>query len=268
MSPDRWAQLTLALYAAITAAALAWQAWRCPSGPVVWLLYAAERLYLGLFFRWRSNRRCPFPDDGPALIIANHRTPVDPLILWMNHHLGPHGEREMRPISFLMAREYYEVNGLRWLVRAVRSIPVDRSGQDMGPAREALRLLKNGGWVGIFPEGRLNTGPGLLEADTGVAWLALRAEAPVYPVFIHGAPQRESMVASFATPSKVRVVYGEPVDLSSYYGQKKTQPLLKEVADLLMIRLAELGGITYEHASRSREEEGELETVRMREGTA
>lgn len=266
MSPDRWGQLALALYAAAVLALLTWQAARCRFGPVVWLLYAAERLYLGLFFRWRSNRRCPFPADGPALVIANHRTPVDPLILWMNHHLGPEGRRHIRPISFLMAREYYEVNGLRWLVRAVRSIPVDRAGQDMGPAREALRLLKEGGWVGIFPEGRLNHGPGLLEADTGTAWLALRSQAPVYPVFIHGAPQRESMVASFATPARVRVTYGDPVDLAPYYDRKKTQPLLKEVTDLLMTRLAELGGITYENANGPHEK-SDASIVPMRERT-
>ena len=264
MGPDRWGQLALDLYALVAVALISRQAVTFPAGRVVWLLYVALRMYVGLFFRWRSNRRCPFP-DGPALIIANHRSPVDPLFLWMNHHFGPDGEREVRPISFLMAREYYEVKGLGWLFQAVKSIPVDRAGQDMASAREALRTLKEGGWVGVFPEGRINTGPGLLEADTGVAWLALRAEAPVYPVFISNAPKGKGMVEPFHTPAKVRVIYGEPVDLSPYYGQKKTQRLLKDVTDLLMMRLAELGGISYEHAKGKRG--GEATTVPIRERT-
>ena len=263
MTADGVAILTLAVYALGIAGVLVVQAIRCPSGWVVWLLYVTERLYLGLFFRWRSNRRCPFPDRGPALIVANHRSPVDPLFLWMNHHLGEEGERAIRPISFLMAREYYEVQGLGWLFRAVKSIPVDRSGQDVGPAREALRALKEGGWVGVFPEGRLNRGEGLLEGDTGIAWMALRAKAPVYPAFIQNAPRAQSMVAAFCTPAKVRVVYGDPVDLSAYYEQKKTQALLKEVTDLLMVRLAELGGIAYEHAAARLA--GEVPFVRLRE---
>lgn len=267
MAPDGWAQLTLALYALAAAAIIIAQAARSPSGWVVWTLYAVERLYLGLFFRWRANRRCPFPAEGPALIVANHRSPVDPLFLWMNIHLGPEGERPVRPIGFLMAREYYEIKALGWLFRAVQSIPVERSGKDVAPAREALRALKEGRLIGIFPEGRLNTGPGLLEADTGIAWMALRAQVPVYPVFIQNAPQRESMAACFYTPAKVRVIYGDPVDLSAYYDRKKTQALLKEVTDLLMTRLAELGGLTYEHANRSADEQSDPATVRMRERT-
>jgi 1-acyl-sn-glycerol-3-phosphate acyltransferase len=257
--------LALALYALILVCVLAFQALRYPSGWVVWVLYVTERLYLGLFYRWRCNRRCPFPDHGPALIVANHRSPVDPLFLWMNHHLGEEGERAVRPISFLMAREYYEVKGLGWLFRALKSIPVDRSGQDVGPAREGLRVLKEGGWLGVFPEGRLNTGEGLLEGDTGIAWLALRAKAPVYPAFIENAPRGRSMVTAFCTPSKVRVIYGDPVDLSAYYERKKTQALLKEVTDLLMIRLAELGGIEYEHAAAR--VTGKSATVPLRERT-
>ena len=52
------------------------------------MLYVVNRLYCILRCHWRANRRCPFPDDGPALIVANHRSPVDPMLVWMNHHLA------------------------------------------------------------------------------------------------------------------------------------------------------------------------------------
>lgn len=244
MPAEQTAVWTLAFYGLLAILVIAWQGLRCPYGWRVWFLYVVERLYCPLLWHWRANRRCPFPENGPAIVIANHRSPVDPLILWMNNHLG---ERNHHPrvISFLMAREYYELSLLGWLFRAVRSIPVERAGRDFGPARKALECLRQGELVGIFPEGRINLGEGLMEGDTGVAWLALRARVPVYPVFIHGSPQGKSMVDPFITPSRVRVIYGDPVDLADYYECRKTRELLQEVTDLLMERLAVLGGVDY-----------------------
>ena len=152
----------------------------------------------------------------------------------------------MRLISYLTAAEYCDIPGLRFIVRTMRSIPVHRNGQDMAPVREALRRLKNGELVGVFPEGRLNYGTDLLEPTTGIAFLALKAKVPVYPVFIHDAPQKgESMTAPFVTRCRVRVTYGDPIDLSAYFERKTSPELLVEVTNLLMSRLAELGGVGF-----------------------
>lgn len=242
MSPEVFSILIATCYVLLAVAGVAWSVRRSGLPWQVWLLYIVERIYVPLMFGWRSNRRCPFPADGPALIVANHRSPVDPLMIWMNHHLaGP--KRRMRTIHFLTAKEYFDVPGVGWITRSMQSIPVERNGHDLAPAREALKLLKRGEWVGIFPEGRINTGEGLLEADSGVAWLALRAQVPVYPVFIHDSPQGRTMVEPFRTPSRVRVTFGEPIDLSEYFGRRKSRELLREVAELMMRRLAETGGL-------------------------
>jgi 1-acyl-sn-glycerol-3-phosphate acyltransferase len=161
----------------------------------------------------------------------------------MNHHLaGP--KRRIRVISFLVAREYYEVAATKWICKAVQSIPVGRDGRDMAPAREALRRLQAGELVALFPEGKINTGPSgapLLPGDTGVAWLALRAQVPVYPVYIHNAPGCANMIAPFITPTRVKVCFGDPIDLSAYRGRKNTREILQEVTDLLMAKLEETG---------------------------
>lgn len=241
MSPDAAGQIALALYALIAVVVISWQIIRCEDGPSVWLLYLIDRIYVPFFFHGRSNRRCPFPDDRGALIIANHRSPVDPLFVWLNSHLG--GTRfRIRAISFMMAREYYEVPGLvGWISRSMKSIPVNRNGQDMEGTRHTLRLLKEGHLVGVFPEGQINTGEGLLPGNPGVAYLALKSKVPVYPVFIFNSPVADSMVKPFYTRTKVRVAYGEPIDLSEYHDRKPTREILQEVTDLMMDRLAELG---------------------------
>ena len=71
MDPEAAAQVTLAGYAAVATVVIVWQALRCELGWQAWLLYCIERVYVGLGYHWRANRRCPFPPDGPALIVAN-----------------------------------------------------------------------------------------------------------------------------------------------------------------------------------------------------
>ena len=254
MDSETSAIVALITYAFVGLAIAVWKARRCDLGAAFWCLYVVAHTFYQVLYRWRCNRRCPFPEQGPALIVANHRSPADPLVLWMNIHRNGRRQR-IRRIIFMMAREYYENPGVGWLCRWLQAIPADRNGRDVGPAREALRQLHAGHLVGVFPEGRLNTGEGLLDASSGVAWLALRAKVPVYPVFIQNAPQAESMVAPFFQPCRVRLNYGDPIDLSGFSKQRKTQELLKNVTDLLMSRVAELGGVTYQPAGNGSKQE-------------
>lgn len=241
MSPEPCAQLTIAAFAIIAVALVLRDALRWDIGWRIWFLYFLQRTYGAFFFHPRYNRHCPFPEDGPALVIANHRSPVDPLVIWMNHHFGnPTGR--LRIVRFMMAREYLAVAGVGWITRTARVIPADRDGRDSGPAREALRALKQGDLVGLFPEGQINRGIDLLEASPGIAWLALKANVPVYPVFVHGSPQG-GMVHAFSRFSRINIVFGDPIDLSQFSGRKATQEILKEATCLMMQRLAELGGV-------------------------
>lgn len=236
MSEDAIAGWTLAGYCLILAGLVVWRAWSCPRGWRLWVLYVIAALYCRLCFHWRANRVCPFLDASPALVIANHCGPVDPALIWA-------GMTNRRPFECLTAQEYFGTPGLQFIFEAMNAIPVARDGKDTGPTRAALRRLKEGRILGIFPEGRFNPGPGLLPGNTGVAWLALQSRAPVYPVFIHNSPRGKNMISPLYTFTRVRVDYGDPIDLTAYYGRRTSPELLQEVTDLLMRRLAELGGI-------------------------
>lgn len=246
MTPDASAQMALALYAAVAVALVVRDRAASKLSWSAWFLYAVQRAYAGLWMHWRADRRCPFPGEGAAIILANHRSPIDPMMVWTNHHLTRRGTGPKRVIGFLMAREYYEKPGLRWICRSMESIPADRNGRDIGPVKEALSRLKAGKLVGLFPEGRLNRGPGLLPFGQGVAWLALRADVPIYPVFIHDAPQGDSMVTPFTVPSRVRIRYGEPIDLSPWRGRPRDTETVAEVTEHIRRRVAALGGIVLE----------------------
>ena len=212
----------------------------CSGGWRLYILHVIARVYSPFVFGLRISSRCPIPVSGEALLIANHRSPVDPMMILATNPVRSNGYC-IRVVEFLTAKEYTALGGpIGFICDVMRCIPVARDGKDMEPAKEALRRLKQGKVVGVFPEGRINSGEGVLPAIPGMAWLALRAHLPVYPVFIHGAPGLTNMIAPFVTFTKVSVTYGEPIDLSAFYGRRPTQDLLQEVAEVLRSRLAAL----------------------------
>jgi 1-acyl-sn-glycerol-3-phosphate acyltransferase len=236
MTPDLTAQLLLAAYAVIAAGIVVWQAIRFSSGWRAWIVLTPCRVYGRCAFRWRATRRCPLPITGPAIILANHRSPVDPILI------GIELARD-RTIGYMMAREYYETPVLHWMCAAVHSIPVERDGSDMASARAALRRVQAGELLGVFPEGRINRGTDLLPGNPGIAWLALRSKVPVYPVFIHNAPQGRTLLESFFRFTKVRVTYGDPIDVSVFLSQPLSSEAIHDASQLMMQRLADLAGV-------------------------
>jgi 1-acyl-sn-glycerol-3-phosphate acyltransferase len=235
-SADFVAICTLLGYAVVAGAVIAsrivhWQAgWR------LWLLSTMVSLYARLGFHWRTNRKCPFVEARQGIIIANHRGPVDPLLVWACMW-------NCRTVECMAAAEYFTIPGLAMFFRWLNAIPVARDGKDMVAMRTALRRLEEGKLVGVFPEGRINRGEGLLPGNPGIAFLALKSRAPVFPVYIENAPQGDGMVAQFWTFTRVKLHFGDAVDLSAYYERPRSAELLQEVTDLLMRRIGELGGL-------------------------
>jgi pterin-4a-carbinolamine dehydratase/1-acyl-sn-glycerol-3-phosphate acyltransferase len=213
----------------------------------VYLCLAVVRFYTGLWHRWSSNGTAPLPAEGPAILIANHTCSADPTFLVSGCR---------RLISFLVAREHYNIFApTRRLLDYMGGVPVTRDGKDAGAVRAALRRLKEGRVLGVFPEGNLSgvAKNRLRPGKAGVALLALRSRAPVYPAYIAGGPRTEKLVQSWLLPSRrpVRVTFGPPVDLSAYYDRPVDRALLEEVTALLMGRIAALGGLpTPDHPHR------------------
>jgi 1-acyl-sn-glycerol-3-phosphate acyltransferase len=247
----------------ITATALslpaAVSAIRCEAGWRVWVCYQIARLHSLLISGWSASNKCIFPEDGPAIIVANHTSPVDPVIIWIRHFSGFRRKR-LRVIGYMMAREYYERRDIvGWACRAMQSIPVERTGRDSLPVKAALIRLEAGHLLGLFPEGRLNTSSPdscLLPGGTGVAWLALKSGVPVLPVFIHNAPRDRSMVKAFFRRTTPRITYGEPMDLSAWAGRRLSHELLAEVTDQIMQAIARLGSVQFTPVSRSAVSQG------------
>jgi 1-acyl-sn-glycerol-3-phosphate acyltransferase len=206
-----------------------------PYGLFVEFLLGLDRVYCRLWARLTTSGPSPLPASGPAILIANHTSPLDPLVLQ---------SVTRRPIGFFFAREYYDFLGLRGVWRRLGCIPVNRTGHDAAATKAGMRRLSQGEIVGIFPEGRMKLdGPGLLPGRFGAAMLALRAKVPLVPAFVSGAPPGHTMIRPYFVPCRVHIAFGEPIDLRRFYHRHVDRQLLGEVTTVMMAELARLGGV-------------------------
>jgi 1-acyl-sn-glycerol-3-phosphate acyltransferase len=171
------------------------------------VLHWVFRAYCALWHQLRSEGYAPLPEAGPAILIANHTCGIDHVLLQA---------ASRRLLGFMIAREYYESRWLRGICSYIGCIPVNRDGRDLAAIRAALRALGEGRVLPIFPEGRIVPASGrrLGEIRPGSAYIAIRAGVPVVPAYIIGTPTTDEILESLATPSRARVVFGEPIDLS------------------------------------------------------
>ena len=104
----------------------------------------------------------------------------------------------------------------------------------------ALRLLKSGGCLGVFPQGAIEKPGENLSGKAGIAMFALRSGATVIPCHISGTRYRKSVLQSFFTRHAMRVRYGRPIDLSEFDGQIRDKDALARASDHIMHEIRNL----------------------------
>ncbi len=139
-----------------------------------------------------------------AVLVANHCCSLDPFFIQLIA-----GTR----VHWMVAGEYFKTPVVGSLLRAFQAIPTNRGGVDTASTKRAIALAKQGKFVGMFPEGRINrTCSPLLSIRPGAALVALRAGVPMIPIWIEGAPVGPSIFSALFMPAKVRVIVGIPDD--------------------------------------------------------
>lgn len=175
--------------------------------------------WLGLhdFARWLGTWifRAPFrlriagqervPSYGPVVLVANHSSMIDGPILF-----GALGRRSV----FLIKHEMFRGPG-GWGLRRIGQLPVRRGEPDRTPLLTAVRILRSGGLVGVFPEGTRGSGD-VSSAEHGAAWLARSTGARILPVACRGTRRGEGR-RRFRP--KIDVLFGRPFALPSGRGR-------------------------------------------------
>lgn len=202
-------------------------------GRAVTFWWKLNELYCRRWLGLRREGECTVPAVGPVIVVANHRSAIDPLLIIASV--------PSRPIGFFVAEEYYRMPLGGRLMSMIGCIPVKRTGQDTKGMREALRHLRAGKPLGVFIEGRIARPGETLEAKDGAAMLALHSKATVIPAYISGSCFSEPIVWSFLRRQQTRVRFGPPIDLSEFRENKPDRDALPRVSALFLSRIRELG---------------------------
>lgn len=172
-------------------------------------LYWLARLIFGALFHTVFHLRIRgsdlVPKSGPVLVVANHISLADPPLL---------GVAIPRPLLFMAMSELFQHRWLGGFVRAVGSIPVDRSRTDFGAARQAIRKLREGWCVVIFPEGGIRRGAESVLGNNpqlrpGAETIARLSRAAVLPVILRGA-DAALHIRGWLRRATIEVTFGQP----------------------------------------------------------
>jgi 1-acyl-sn-glycerol-3-phosphate acyltransferase len=136
--------------------------------------------------------------DGPILFCSNHASYLDPAFLQLVIS---------RRVVFMMTSDFYRRWWGRWFFRLVGAIPVGRGRRAQRGMEQAVAVLRAGGAIGIFPEGRLSRDGSVGPAQRGIAILARMGHAAVAPMGIWGNRRAWPRGASWFRLSDVRVAF-------------------------------------------------------------
>lgn len=133
-------------------------------------------LFLGFSLRVRGGHN--IPRAGPALLIANHQSFLDPPLI---------GLASPRHLRFLARKTLFRNRLFGWLIGSLNAVPIDQEGFAKEGLKTILRQLEAGEAVLVFPEGARTADGQLTELRPGIHLLIKRVKAPIVPIGIAGA---------------------------------------------------------------------------------
>lgn len=170
-------------------------------------IYTLARIIFGFLFHTIfplrfHNAQIVEEMQPPYIIMANHRSFADPMALAI--------KVKKYEIRFIGKRELAHGRLKSWLFSGLHMILVSRHATDMAAMRQCMQTLKEGHILGIFPEGTRHQPEMMQEVESGTAIIALRARAPLLPVYIDGKIRPFHIT---------HIYYGKPMELDDLYAQ-------------------------------------------------
>ncbi|MEO9138097.1 MAG: lysophospholipid acyltransferase family protein [Jatrophihabitans sp.] len=196
--------------------------------------------------RYRHIERVP--QNGPAIIVVNHVSHIDPLLV-CKFVLDA-----ARTPAFLAKESLFDMPAVGWGMRIMGHIPVKRGTADARQSLSAaVQALQDGRIIVLHPEGTVTRDPlgWPMNGRTGAARLAtLAPDVPVIPIAQWGVQEQIDLykrrIRLVPRPHHVLSV-GVPIDLSDFAGVEVTTDVLHQVTDVIMRRLradvADLRGV-------------------------
>ncbi|MDB5386034.1 MAG: phospholipid/glycerol acyltransferase [Planctomycetaceae bacterium] len=154
------------------------------------------------WLRFRARGIEKIPAHGGGLILSNHQSFLDPLLI---------GMPLTRPVSFLARDSLFRVPIIGWILRNTYVKPISREKASTASIRETVQRMEHGFLCGLFPEGTRSATGQVGEFKPGFVALLRRTSLPVYPVGVAGANLALGRKSFLLKPFRVCVVFGNPI---------------------------------------------------------
>ncbi len=141
------------------------------------LIYFVGRILLFLLGRVRVEGKAKMPATGGVLVVANHLSDLDPIVLQASAR---------RHLVYMAKSELFEMPSISRMLKLWMSFPVQRGEPDRAALKHAIAMLQAGHVVCIFPEGQLSQSTELLPILPGAALIARQTGVPVIAAGIWG----------------------------------------------------------------------------------
>jgi long-chain acyl-CoA synthetase len=175
------------------------------------------KLFFRGYFRVELENSDRIPKDRAYILAANHNSHLDSgtVLAAINLALG---WKEARKARVLGARDYFFKSKTKgWIVsRVLNVVPIERKEASLGSLRIVKQILGSGDPVVIFPEGTRSRTGELQEFKAGLGLMAWESETMILPVFIEGTRSAMPVGRGLPRPSKIRVRFGEPIEMAGY----------------------------------------------------
>ena len=173
------------------------------------MIYAFLRATLGFYFFTLKGLTYEgvenIPETGAVIVAPNHKSNFDPPLI---------GICSPRIVHYMAKEELFEKPILAPILRFFGTFPVKRGSIDRSAVRQAMKEIKSGEPLGIFPEGTRVRGNKIGRFHDGMASLALMTGTPILPVAVLGSetfPKKKGPLA---------VIFGKPIPVT----KQKTSP--------------------------------------------
>lgn len=175
-----------------------------------YLAYAFCKVFFGLALRFpfltrlRINDRHRMLRRGGLIVIANHRSLADPVVLW---YASP------RHLCFMGRADILQIPLISAIARLARMIPVRQRSADRRALQEAIQAVQRGEALCVFPEGELSETGELMPFLPGILLILRQTKAPILPV---GLSNTEKLVpygklAPRPAFTTITVRFGKPI---------------------------------------------------------
>lgn len=186
------------------------------------------KILFGIFFRPKIIGIENIPKDGAFILAANHMSNFDPPFL---------GTFTGRVVCYMAKEELFKNPIFAAAIRGLNVFPVKRGAADKSAIKNAVKILKSGNCLGIFPEGTRSKTGKIGKAESGVSLIAAMTKAPIIPAAIVNTDKIFSAEVKFP---KVAIVFGKPMNFS---GNSKDKEEMASFAQNIMAEVAKLKNI-------------------------